>query len=481
MLSNHHHGGPPGRLLSQRRAVVIGLAAVLSAPVHAQDFGNDAIIARLAALEQRLGISPGEQGEAVNLDQRLRIIERKLELQDEAAQAKAAKEPVTALDAGKGLAVKAPGGLEVKLRGLVQADLRHFSDDAGNDGFLFRRVRPTLEGSWGPLVGFRITPEFAGDSATLVDAYVDLKFDPAATVRIGKVKGPIGLERLQGGGALAFVERGLPTELAPNRDIGAQLQGEVADKTLSYTLGAYNGAVDGRDAATSNPDDTFEYAGRLFWEPFKNSETARGTLGLGVAASVGDTYGAGTSFLPRYRTPGQQTFFSYGSNVAADGARRRHAAQGYYYAGPVGLLGEYIVSSQAVAVTSGTGAGTRATLDNSAWQLSVGYVLTGEDASFRGVATPSSPFTPGGDGWGALELVARYGELDVDDAAFPLFANPASAASRISSWGIGLNWYLTRNLKLAANYTRAGFDGGAVAGGDRADERAVFTRAQLSF
>ena len=77
MLSNHHHGGPPGRLLSQRRALVISLAAALSAPVHAQDVGNDAIIARLAALEQRLGISSGEQGEVVNLDQRLRIIERK--------------------------------------------------------------------------------------------------------------------------------------------------------------------------------------------------------------------------------------------------------------------------------------------------------------------------------------------------------------------------------------------------------------------
>ena len=72
MLSNHHHGGPPGRLLSQCRALVISLAAALSAPVHAQDVGNDAIIARLAALEQRLGISSGEQGEVVNLDQRLR-------------------------------------------------------------------------------------------------------------------------------------------------------------------------------------------------------------------------------------------------------------------------------------------------------------------------------------------------------------------------------------------------------------------------
>lgn len=40
-------------------------------------------------------------------------------------------------------------------------------------------------------------PEFAGDSATVVDAYIDLKFDPAYSVRLGKVKGPLGLERLQ--------------------------------------------------------------------------------------------------------------------------------------------------------------------------------------------------------------------------------------------------------------------------------------------
>lgn len=463
------------------RLSILAFALLAAMPLaRAGEPGNDELLARIAALEQRLGIAAGETGEGASLDQRLRIIERRLELQDEAATARAAKEPAVSLDAGKGLSVKAPGGLEVKLRGLVQADFRHFDDDLANDGFLFRRVRPTLEGSWGPLLGFRITPEFAGDSATLVDAYVDLKFDPRATMRIGKVKGPVGLERLQGGAAVAFVERGLPTELAPNRDLGVQLQGDVLDKTLHYDVGVYNGAVDGRDAATTNPDDELEYAGRLFWEPFKNAAGAHGTLGLGVAASIGDKYGAGNDFLPRYRTPGQQTFFSYGSNVAAAGEHRRHAAHGYYYRGPLGLLGEYIVSSQAVGVVGGTGAGTHASLDNKAWQLSAGWVLTGEDAGFRGVAAPARPFAVGGDGWGALELVARYGELDIDDDAFLLFANPATAASRIDSWGFGLNWYLNRNLKLAANYTEARFDGGAV-DGDRTAEKALFTRAQLSF
>ena len=465
-------------------ALAIGLAVL---PAHAADLRDPTtqeLLARIAALEERLAAIEGRSDvtQVSEVDQRLRVVERKQELQGEADAAKAATASTLALDSGKGLSVKAPGGLEVKLRGLMQADLRQFADGSTqNDGFLFRRIRPTLEGSWGPLVGFRLTPEFAGDSATIVDAYVDLKFDPRATVRVGKVKGPVGLERLQYGGTTAFVERGFPTELAPNRDLGAQLQGDVFGGVLNYTVGVYNGTVDGRDAVTSNPDGEFEYAGRLFWEPFKNSDGNLGTLGIGVAASVGDTFGAGNNFLPRYRTPGQEQFFGYGSNIAANGERLRKTVQGYYYRGPLGLLGEWITSSQDVRVVSGVGAGTRAKLENEAWQVVAGWVLTGEDASFRGVVKPSSPFTIGKEGWGALEVVGRYGRLDIDDAAFPLFANAAASASGARSWGVGLNWYLTQNLKLATSYTQASFDGGAAAGADREDEKALFTRAQLSF
>src|SRR5690606_4066352 len=145
--------------------------------------------------------------------------------------------------------------------------------------------------------------QLAGDSATLSDAYIDLRFDPRATVRLGKAKPPFGLERLQSSASTSQVELGLPSELAPGRDIGVQVLGALDGAALSYGLGVYNGAVDGRDGPTANPDGEFEYVGRLFWEPLKDSVGA-GTLGIGVAASVGDTVGAGNGFLPRYRTPG---------------------------------------------------------------------------------------------------------------------------------------------------------------------------------
>ena len=117
---------------------------------------------------------------------------------DEARQAKAKEAPVVTAGAS-GASVKSGNGeYEFKFRGLVQGDGRFFSGEGSpNDTFLLRRLRPTFEGSLGKLVGFRLTPELAGDSATVVDAYIDLKFDPAFTVRAGKVKGPVGLERLQ--------------------------------------------------------------------------------------------------------------------------------------------------------------------------------------------------------------------------------------------------------------------------------------------
>jgi phosphate-selective porin OprO/OprP len=368
------------------------------------------------------------------------------------------------------------------LHGLVQADQRTFIGDNAlpqNDSFLFRLIRPTLEGSFGPLVGFRLTPDFAGDSATIVDAYVDLRFDPAYTLRVGKFAGPVGLERLESSGATAMVERGFPTELAPNRDIGVQLQGELASGRVNYAVGVFNGAPDGRDSPTTDADNNVEWAGRVFFEPWKNDANALSGLGFGLAGSVGDKNGIGNNFLPRYRAPGQNVFFNYRSTVAADGKHERLSPQAYYYRNAFGLLGEYITSEQEVVLPGN--AASRASLTNRAWQLTGNWVLSGEDASYKGVVKPDHPFVVGGDGWGAFELVARYGELDIDNDAFPLLADPSVSASRARAWGLGLNWYLNSNVKLVFDHTHARFDGGAPGGRDREDEKTFFSRLQLSF
>jgi phosphate-selective porin OprO/OprP len=157
-------------------------------------------------------------------------------------------------------------------------------------------------------------------------------------------------------------------------------------------------------------------------------------------------------------------------------AHQLHAFEIAFFRNAFGLLAEYIVSNQELSI-----GGVREDISNKAWQATASYVLTGEDTGYRGVVKPSRPFNPGTDGWGAFEVVGRYGALEIDDDVFPLFADPSVAASKATSWTLGLNWYLNSNLKLVLNYLQTSLEGGAAAGADREDEKAVFTRLQVAF
>ncbi|HUP92562.1 MAG TPA: porin [Solimonas sp.] len=442
------------------------------------------------------------------LDQRLKVLERKLEIQQEEADTKARDATSTSVGE-KGFSLK-KGDFEFKLRGLLQADARFYLDDSAprqNDSFLLRRVEPSFEVSLGQLAFFRLQPQFAGDSATTADIYGELRFAPQASLRVGKFKAPVVLENLQSSGSIEFIERGLPTELGPNRDLGIQLGGEFAGATVGYAIGWFNGSPDGRDASTTDVDNRKETAARVFFEPFRNQPGLFQGLGFGIGGSYGSKLQGpanaanANSFLPRYRTTSQSQFFAYrgaatasataagSTGVYADGTHTRFSPQLYYYRNSLGLLGEYISSEQELSIVNtaaGPGATTpfTASLENTAWQVLTTWVITHEDASYRGVK-PARPFAIGAPGWGAVELALRYGELEIDEGAFPLFANPTSAARQAKSYSAGINWYLTGNVKAVVNYTDTRFDGGG--GGsvaaplDREDEKTIFARLQLAY
>ena len=96
--------------------------------------------------------------------------------------------------------------------------------------------------------------------------------------------------------------------------------------------------------------------------------------------------------------------------------------------------------------------------------------------------TPKNSFDWAAGTWGALELVARYSELNIDDDAFTAgLLSLASSAKNAQDVGVGVNWYLNRNVKLQVNYDQTSFDGGAPAGADRKDEKVLFTRVQLAY
>ena len=482
------------------------------------------------------------------LDQKVKVLERQGEIAAEDSAAKKKEAPVVKASAsGFGLE-SADGQNSIKFSGLFQADYRSFSSglsDVGaisvpnppaannppgfypaneaNDSFLLRRVRPTVQGTVFGIYDYRITGEFGDGKSQVVDAYVDSRFKPWFKVRVGKFKPFVGLERLQSGSDIKLMERSYVTNaILPNRDLGVAVHGDVLDNRLNYAFGITNGVADGGDAATSaTPISDREYQARLFATPFNQEYSALAGLGFGVAATYTNaegTFNSSTGAISNsdltsgYKTEGQQTFFKYSSNAYLDGRRFRWTPQAYYYYGPFGVMTEYVDESQEVnynAPSSNKHVGVnKKTLNNKAWQITASYLLTGEDASFKGVK-PKQNFDLDKGGWGAWELAARYDKIELDDDTFKnfgsttgnvnnqrYFADLRNSAKSAHTWVGGINWYLNSNVRFELNYLHTTFDGGAGSGSpsavvtkgttptnvkDRESEEAIFARLQLTY
>lgn len=463
------HAPPPVDAVQPAAAATAEAAADASVPTAAAPVTDAEVRQRLEAL-----------------DQQVRVIGRKQELDQEAATVKARETP--SVFAGKdGFGIRsADGGFRLRVAGVIHADARAFLDNdfpgGSTDNFVLRRVRPSIEGTFNEKFGFRIQPELGNSGAiSLLDAHVDLEFRPYFRIRGGKFKGPVGLERLQSPADITFVERAFPTQLLPNRDIGVQVHGDVLDGRLSYAAGYFDGARDNSSLDTDT-NSSKDFEGRLFAHPFRQSdnETLRG-LGLGVAVTTGTQGGTvASSNLASYVTPGQQTFFAWSAGAFASGSRQRVSPQFYWYAGPFGLFGEYARVSHEVSRSTSS-----RELTNTAWQLYATWVITGEDAGYTR-PTPRQNFDLDKDTWGAFEVGARVSQLTVDDAAFvgtstTRFADPSVSARKATDYGLVLNWYLNRNVKLQFNYEQTRFDGGAARNGNLPDERVFFTRLQGAF
>ena len=207
------------------------------------------------------------------------------------------------------------------------------------------------------------------------------------------------------------------------------------------------------------------------------------------AASTGKELGTtANTALASYRAPGQATIFRYNANnpatiagtTIANGRRSRIAPQAYLNFGSLGFQGEYILSRQVVTRDTAAALTQTRRLEHKAYQVQGSFLLTGEKNSYASI-TPKKQFDPLAGGWGAFELVARYGQIDFDDASFPFFANPANSVTKAKAWGFGLNWYVARNVKIAVDYEQTKFTGGAPASGNRPDEKYIATRFQTAF
>jgi phosphate-selective porin OprO/OprP len=243
---------------------------------------------------------------------------------------------------------------------------------------------------------------------------------------------------------------GYKTETAP---------GPIDSKNaFSYQVGITDGTGDsgnayGYGAPTNNNTPTAfannkEFDGRIFAQPFQHSgyDWLEG-FGVGLSGSFSNP---DHQTLQAQKTPlGQSQFIDYTSlnantqagarTVTANGNSNRIYPQAFWYKGPFGLMGEYVASTQTLnASGAGTSKVNNITQTNTAAQVQVSYVVTGEDNAFEGVK-PMRNFDPLNGSWGALQLAARWTQLNVDSDTFKIL-DPTKSASKAIAGTFGVNW-----------------------------------------
>ena len=498
--------------------------------------------------------------EVEKLTKKVNTLERKLEVQDEVTTGALGKIPNFEAGSDGFKVTSTDKKHQLRICGTVQTDYKTFLDNAapaatnpaGPNSVSLRQARMTLDGYVYNDLYFKIMTDFAQTSNTsnlLPDAYLDYNYHPAASLLVGKFKPSISLERLQGDADTAFLERGFPTNLAPNRDLSIQVHGGFGlpgykaernpgpidtKNAFTYQVGisegtgdagnAFGNGVPSNNSVTASNSTTYdpvkntytttvtpassandkEFDGRIFAQPFQHSGYSwLEGFGLGLAGSYSNpnhqkinqqTSLIGQSTIIDYTAanssvnpPAVGTAFptTNKSIITANGNSYRIYPQAFWYSGPFGVMGEYVESTQTLnaSALSNSSKGNNVSQTNKASQVQISYVVTGEDNTFGGVK-PMRSFDPFKGSWGALQLVGRWSELDVDQSTFKML-DPTKSISKATAFTAGANWFLNKNALLRFDYEDVSFLGGA--GKDaahvtnRPTERIFATRFQLAF
>ena len=269
------------------KIVAVALTASLAAGPR---LWADDVTDQIKALQQQIQ----------ELDQKVRVLEREHELDQDASKETVKTLPVVTAGANGFSFRSADTNFVLSLHGVLQLDNRSFFRDdgtRGNEGFILRRARPILQGTVFRDFDFMFVPDFGGSTVQIFDAYLNYRYSPELQLEAGKFKSPVGLEALQTDRDILFNERSIATDLMPNRDLGVMLHGDVGNGVISYAAALLNGAPDYSGTTTNADYDNFlAFAGRAFAQPFKRTPGFR-------SRAWGSASPAVTKWTIRPRTP----------------------------------------------------------------------------------------------------------------------------------------------------------------------------------
>jgi phosphate-selective porin OprO/OprP len=328
------------------------------------------------------------------------------------------------------------------------------------DGTEFRRARMYTSGTIYKNIAFKAQYDFASGSAegagevkgrpAFKDVYIELKKIPyLGHFRVGHFKEPFSLEELTSSKYITFMERSLNNVFSPSRNTGFMLYNHALDKRMTWAGGIFrNSDSFGDSEGDGSTEGNYSFSGRITGLPWYKDE-GRKLIHTGFSYTYQNAFENAIDFDSTPETHLADDFVDTGS-FAAEYSNRFNPELAIVY-GPFSFQGEYSFVDVDLKRSMDSDP------DFSGFYGYFSYFLTGENRKYKrenGVFSrvkPNKNFRWGrGKGKGAIELAARYSELDLSDEGID--------GGRLQDLTLGVNWYLNPNTRVMLNYVRTNVD-----------------------
>lgn len=360
-----------------------------------------------------------------------------------------------------GLRINSPdGNFKLQMGGFFMNDWGWFKQESITEQFIgdlvdgteFRTARLYISGNIYKDVGFKAQYDFADSGRpSFKDVYINLKNIPyAGTFQVGHFKEPFSLEELTPITHITFMERGLNNAFAPKRNTGFMLSNHLVDNRMTYAAGIFRNADDfGDSEGDSSTEGGYSLTARITGLPYYEDDGKR-LIHTGFSYSHQNAFEDSVSFKARPEIHLADNFVDTGS-FAAKHSNLYNPELAVVY-GPFSMQSEYTfanIGADDIAINGGDDP------KFSGWYVSASYFLTGEHRRYdeeKGVFGRVKPYQnlDFHGGWGAVELAARYSELDLNDEEIK--------GGRLADTTLGVDWYLNPNTRIMADYVHADAD-----------------------
>lgn len=334
--------------------------------------------------------------------------------------------------------------------GRVQADATYYDNDKYNytDGSELRRGRVYWRGNASEDWEYRAQFEFAGDEPALKDGYFRYGGIENTQITVGHFKPFSGLEFLTSSNNATFNERAMVNVFQGDRRMGLGYSRSTERYTFQSAVFTHeaNNAVRGQGLSAR-----FSYRPALSGEQFMH---------LGVSWGRESDDDDAVRFRARPDSH-QDSHRIINTDVIANvDTLNKYGLEAAYVNGPFSAQAEYIQQKVSRQIGSDLSFG--------GYYAYVSYFLTEDSRPYSNSSAAFGTVTPSADS-GAWEVAARLSNLDLTDQGI--------AGGEADVVTLGVNYYMTRNIRFAANYTMA--DSDAVAGDD--DPNALQLRVRITF